>query len=126
MKVALSSDGYSIVSSGQAFLFGSDKDLEIHVQADNGFEFGVILKFVTDDSERYRVDKSMDDNRITLTCVNFEDSGTGLSRPVRLARIDDKELFLMFWSYLEGADHGKVRSVKYTIFMQEQLSGRVC
>lgn len=126
MKVALSSDGYSIVSSGQVFLFGSDKDREIHVQADNGFEFGVILKFVTDDSERYRVDKSMDDNRITLTCVNFEDSGTGLSRPVRLARIDDKELFLMFWSYLEGADHGKVRSVKYTIFMQEQLSGRVC
>lgn len=126
MKVALSSDGYSIVSSGQVFLFGADKTLEIHVQADNGFEFGVILKFVTDDSEKYRVDKSMDDNRITLTCVNFEDSGTGLSRPVRLARIDDKELFLMFWSYLEGADHGKVRSVKYTIFMQEQLSGRVC
>lgn len=126
MKVALSSDGYSIVSSGQAFLFGADKTLEIHVQADNGFEFGVILKFVTDDSEKYRVDKSMDDNRITLTCVNFEDAGTGLSRPVRLARIDDKELFLMFWSYLEGSDHGKVRSVKYTIFMQEQLSGRVC
>lgn len=126
MKVALSSDGYSIVSSGQAFLFGADKDLEIHVQADNGFEFGVILKFVTDDSEKYRIDKSMDDNRITLTCVNFEDAGTGLSKPVRLARIDDKELFLMFWSYLEGADHGKVRSVKYTIFMQEQLSGRVC
>lgn len=126
MKVALSSDGYSIVSSGQTFLFGADKTLEIHVQADNGFEFGVILKFVTDDSEKYRIDKSMDDNRITLTCVNFEDAGTGLSRPVRLARIDDKELFLMFWSYLEGSDHGKVRSVKYTIFMQEKLSGRVC
>lgn len=121
MQISLSSGNYNIVSSGQTFLFGLDKDLKINMIADNGFEFSVILKFAKDLYGEYRIDRRIDGNMIILTCFNFDDMGTGLTRPISIAQIEGREVFLMFWSYLEGRENGKVRSVKYTIFMSDNL-----
>ena len=37
MQISLSSGDYNIADSGQVFLFGEDKDLTIHVSANDGF-----------------------------------------------------------------------------------------
>lgn len=120
MQVSLSSGNYDIISNGQAFLFGLNKDFRINVVADNNFEFSVVMKFKKDNYGNSRIDKKLNDNTIVLTCFNFDDMGTGLTKPFSLARIEGKELFLMFWSYLEGSENGAARSVKYTIFMSKK------
>lgn len=117
MQVTLSSGPYKIVSHGQVFLFGINKDLKINILTEDKFEFSVNLKFVNDSYGERRVNKILEKNVINLTCYNFDDVGTGLTKPMSLAKIDGKELFLTFWSYLEGGENGSVRSVKYTIFM---------
>lgn len=124
MQINLSSGNYKIVSSGQTFLFGLYEDLKITIMADNGFKFSVVLKFEVDlknETDLYgkqKIDKKIDGNIIILTCFNFDDEGTGLTKPISIAQIEGKEVFLMFWSYLEGSENGKVRSVKYTIFYE--------
>lgn len=116
MQIRLSSGDYSIVSSGQTFLFGLDKNLKITFIADDDFEFSVILEFKNDLYGEYKIDKRVDGKTVILTCFNFDDVGTGLTKPIRIARMEGKEVFLMFWSYLEGSEKGRVRSVKYTVF----------
>ena len=69
---------------------------------------------------KQQIDKILTENTITFTCLNFNDRGTGFSKPMSIAQIDGKEVFLMLWSYLEGAEEiGKTRSVKYTIFQEK-------
>lgn len=121
MQIRLSSGDYNIVSSGQTFLFGLDKNLKITFIADNGLEFSIILEFINDGCGECKVDKRADGKTVILTCLNFDDMGTGLTRPIRIARIEGTEVFLMFWSYLEGSENGKVRSVKYTVFTGRHL-----
>lgn len=118
MRVRLSSGNYSVIDSGQVFLFREEDELKIDIAAENGFAFSLILLFTKDASNQLKIDKTVEENRITVLCHNFLDQGTGLMAPVSLARIDGKELLLMFWSYLEGGDQ-KVRSVKYTIFYEK-------
>lgn len=125
MQINLSSDQYSIVSSGQAFLFGVDANLKIDIVSDSNFEFSVVLEFQQDSSNEQRLEQKNDGNVITLTCHNFHDEGTGLTKPMKLARIDGKNLFLMFWSYVEGEADRKSRNVKYTIFMSKNVGENV-
>lgn len=121
MQVNLSSGGYHIIDSGQTFLFGLDENLEIDIIASNGFAFSVILNFYNDTSTEYRIEKEIVENKIKLSCYNFIDVGTGLDSPVNIATVDGKQLYLLFWSYLEGKGQGKgkVRTVKYTIFYEK-------
>lgn len=121
MQVSLSSGNYHIVSSGQTFLFGLDKDLKLIITADNHFQFSIVLKFEKDSYGERRMDTRVNGNTIILNCFNFDDMGTGLTKPLSVAKIEGKEIFFMFWSYLEGAEKGKARSVKYTIFMSDNL-----
>lgn len=119
MQVRLSSGEYNIVNSGQTFLFGEDKDLTIDIIANDNFEFSITLKFLKDTSGEQRIESEIIENAIIISCINFDDIGTGLISPVRIAAIDGKELYIMFWSYLKGQEEGKVRSVKYTIFYEK-------
>lgn len=121
MQVSLSSGNYHIISSGQTFLFGLDKDLRLIITADNHFQFSIVLKFEEDSSNERRIDTKINGDTIILNCFNFDDMGTGLTKPLSIAQVEGKEIFFIFWSYLEGAERGKVRSVKYTIFMNDNL-----
>jgi hypothetical protein len=124
MQISLSSDNYSIVSSGQAFLFGADKDLKINILEDNGNESAIVLEFKQDASGEQRIEQDIKDDTLTLNCFNFNDAGTGLTVPVNIGEIDGHKVFLMFWSSVEGKN-GKVRSVKYTLFMGDHLGESV-
>ena len=116
MLISLSSGNYDIVSSGQAFLFSKDKDFRIDIQADNGFSFSLILNFIENESDKRDLQVKTNNNEIMLTCVNFESAGAGLKEPFKLAEIDGRNLYFLFWSYLEGKAS---RSVKYTLFAEK-------
>lgn len=118
MHVNLSSGGYDIVDSGQVFLFGEDKDLKIDIITDDHFQFSVVLKFYKNDLNEPKVEKEVVEQTIYLSCMNFDDMGTGLVAPFSVATLDGRELYLLFWSYLEGKAGEKVRSVKYTLFYE--------
>ena len=119
MQVNLSSDNYSIISNGITFLFGEDKDLTIEVTADNGFQFKIVMEFKIDDNSESRIDTKFYENEIRMLCFNFQESGTGMKWPVKIGTIEGKEMYLIFWSYLDGEHEKKVRSVEYTIFLEK-------
>lgn len=114
MEISLSSNNYKIINSGQTFLFEPDSDFSINITADNDFDFSIVIRFKNDTLGEQRIEKNVKNNTIQLICWNFDSSGTGISKPICVARIDGRELYFMFWSYLEG--NGTTRSVKYTIF----------
>lgn len=119
MQVSLKSGDYSIIDSGQVFLFEENKDLKINIVADDGYECSVVLEFLKDDSGELQISGEVNGDILTFTCSNFKDNGSGLSVPVSIGEIDGKKVFFIFWSYLEGNGPVKVRSVKYTIFSKE-------
>ena len=120
MEIIMSSGNYKIIDSGQVFLFGLDDELRMDVDTNKGFVFSMIFKFINDDTKEMRVDKKIEENTISFTCVNFEGLGTGFSSPMSIAKIEGKELLLMLWSYLDGdSERGRVRDVKYTIFLEK-------
>lgn len=118
MQVSVSSGEYNIIYNGYTFLFGKEENLRVDILADHDFHFSVVLEFLKDDSATERsIEKTVNGNTITFSCKNFEDNGAGLASPENIAVINGKELYLMFWSYVEGNE--KNRSVKYTIFCQK-------
>ncbi|MBQ3515557.1 MAG: hypothetical protein IJA32_17475 [Lachnospiraceae bacterium] len=120
MQITLSSGNYNIIDSGQAFLFDENEDFRIDVDAKDDFKFSMIFKFMTDATKQQQVDKIVKENAIVFNCLNFNDLGTGFSKPMSIAKVDGKEMFLMLWSYLDGREEiGKTRSVKYTIFQEK-------
>ena len=125
MQINLSSGEYSIVSSGQTFLFGLDENLKIDIVSESNFDFSVILEFQQDSSNEQRIDQKSDGNVMTLTCHNFHSEGTGLAKPMELAQVDGKTLLLMFWSYIEGEGGRGVRNVTYTIFMSRNAGENI-
>ena len=110
MLVSLSSGKYDIVASGQAFLFSKDKDLRIDIQADNG------LNFIENESVEQDLQLKTNDREIVLTCINFANTGAGVKEPVKVATISGRNLYFIFWAYLEGTVS---RSVKYTLFSEK-------
>lgn len=116
MLISLSSGNYDIIASGQAFLFSKDKDFRIDIQSDKGFVFLLTLNFIENESGKRDMEVKTNDNEIVLTCLNFESTGAGLREPVKLAEIDSRNLYFIFWSYLEGKAS---RSVKYTLFAEK-------
>lgn len=119
MQINLSSGNYNIISSGQVFLFGEEEHFRIDLIADDGFQFALVLKFLKDSSEEIYVKQEVEGNTIIYTCSNFQDEGAGVVEPLKIATVGGKQLFFMFWSYLEGVPEKKqVRSIKYTIYSE--------
>lgn len=120
MQINLSSGNYNIISSGQVFLFGEEEHFRIDVIADDGFQFAVVLKFLKDSFEEMKITQKTEKNTIVLICSNFQDNGAGSVNPFHIATVGGKQLFFMFWSYLEGTpEKGQARSIKYTIYSEK-------
>lgn len=119
MQVDLSSGGYSIVTSGNVFLFHESNELTIKVTGKDGFNVCVSLKFINDESREQKINRDILNDRLVLSCYNFGGDGTGLSRPAYIADVNNKKVYLMFWMYEEGIKERKARSVKYTLFSEQ-------
>lgn len=119
MQVTLSSGNYQIMDSGQVFLF-RDENLKMTVDTEKGYVFTLNLKFLNIDMLDTRIDKKVLGDEMEIQCINFGRLGTGLVEPMSIAKVDGKELLLMFWTNGEGNEKDtQVRSVKYTIYMEK-------
>ena len=111
MQVHLSSGNFSILASGEAFLFGPYEDLTIQIDDGNEFQVKIVMKFTEDASGDY--------DSLVITCVNFSSIGTGLKRPAHIADVNGKKVYFMFSSSYLGDKEDKARSVKYTVFWEK-------
>lgn len=120
MQVKLSSQQYEILDHGTVFLFAGNSDLTLDIIADDSFEFILSLNFTEDISRARSLETEILENRITLTCINFSSDGTGLTVPMELAVVNEKKIYFMFWTYLEGNEDGKprARKVEYTLYSE--------
>lgn len=114
MQISLSSGEYKIIDSRQVYLFDQDADFRMDIQTDNGFEFSLLFKFELDNRKKQEMQCITEGNAIHIICRNFADEGCGTAEPLRIARVEDKQWYIIFWSYREG--DRKIRSVRYTIF----------
>lgn len=120
MQVKLMSQQHEILDYGTVFLFGENADLTLNIVTDNSFEFILSISFIDDISKTQSLNTEVLGNCIKLTCINFSDEGTGLTEPMELAVVDEKKLYLMFWTFMEGTEEGKpkVRKIEYTLYSE--------
>ena len=121
MQVKLSSGQKEILDHGTVFLFDENADLSLDITGDNSYNLRLVLKFTNDSLQKQSIKTERLENCIEMTCVNFQSSGTGLRTPAKIAVVDGKEIYITFWSYLEGRGKNDkwVRKVEYTLFGEE-------
>ena len=114
MKTELSSGNYSIVSSGEAFLFDKSSDLTIKLTENNVY---VALKivFISNDSGKQVVETKIQDDMLLVNCINFS-RDTGLKEPMHVASVRGQRFYLMLWSCVDGSGGYELRRVKYTVY----------
>lgn len=115
MQVKLSSGQKEILDHGTVFLFDENADLTLDITGDNSYNLR------NDSLQKQSIQTERLENCIEMTCVNFQSSGTGLRTPAKIAVVDGKEIYITFWSYLEGRGKNDkwVRKVEYTLFVEE-------
>lgn len=119
MQVHLSSGNYSIIASGESFLFGPYEDLTIQADDGNEFQVKIVMKFTEDASGEHDINTDVENDSLVITCVNFSSMGTGLKRPAHIADVNGKKVYFMFSSSYLGDKEDKTRSVKYTVFWEK-------
>lgn len=119
MQVHLSSGNYSIIASGEAFLFGPCEDLKIRVDDGKEFHIEIVMKFTEDASGEHDINTDVVNDSLVITCVNFSSMGTGVNRPAHIADVNGKKVYFMFSSGYLGNKENKARSVKYTVFLEK-------
>lgn len=120
MQVKLSSQNREIISHGTVFLFNENGDLTLNIYAENSFELVLTINFSKDISQEKKIETSVSDNHLKITCINFASMGTGMTAPLEVAIIDGKKIYFMFWAYLEGNEENKIkaRKVEYTLYSE--------
>lgn len=122
ITIDITSGNYKILQSGVVESFSENSDVTFCVSEDDGSDdLFVKLAFVRDDTKQTRIDRSINKNTIELVCVNFNDNGTGLGKPVALAKTQAGILYFRFWAYLSGFDprQEKTRRIEYTFYIGE-------
>ena len=114
MELNISTNQHKVIESGSIISYEKDSDIEMNVAFENGFSFKILFLFIDEKIKESRLDKEIKEgNKIIFKCVNFDNAlGTGTVKPVSLATIENKEVFLHFWVYLL-ADKG-ARKLEYT------------
>ena len=74
------------------------------------------MNFIENESVEQDLQLKTNDREIVLTCINFANTGAGVKEPVKVATISGRNLYFIFWAYLEGTVS---RSVKYTLFSEK-------
>ena len=121
MQVRLSSGNYSILASGESFLFGPYEDLAIQIDDGNEFQIKIVMKFREDTSGEQEINTDVQNDSLVITCVNFSSMSTGLKRPAHIADVNGKKIYFMFSSSCLGEKEDKTRNVKYTVFWENKM-----
>ena len=119
MITNIGTDKYHIIESNMILLFEKDANLTLSFKFDD-FLFDIKLIFNTDDSIEGGITKNVNGNKIEIKCTNFNNSlGTGTIKPIDIAIIDGKNLYIHFWSHLYTSEKdASVRKLEYTVFLE--------
>ena len=117
------SDEYKVIETNVVCLFNPYSELLLHFETGcDGFSFNVKLFFETDETkEEQFVEKKVTENEFVVRFTNFDNPfGSGTSKPIELATLDGKELYMHIWIYAIGKSDRKTtaRKVEYTVFME--------
>lgn len=122
MKINIYTSNYEVIDHGTVFLFDENSDLTFDIDTGKEFSFQLTIKFINDDNGKQIINRTinLENKVITMECLNFLSSGTGTSKPIEIATVKGKKIYLSFWMYLEGDYEGKdkTRSLKYTFFLE--------
>ena len=117
MDVKAINNGYNVIYSDSIILYDDKTDLELNIEANKNFSFDIIFQFYEDGTKKTKIEKEVTGNTLVLKCLNFDSrSGTGTTRPISIATIDQKTWKLHFWLYLLGENDTRTRKIEYTIF----------
>ena len=122
MITNISSGKYSILESNVVYLVDDESDLTLHFAFKDDFQFDLHITFIVDeDVAGARLERKTNGNVLEAMCYNFNNSlGTGTSIPINVATIDDKKMYIHFWSFLLGdANKKQARKIEYTVFMEK-------
>lgn len=123
MITQIFSDAYEVIESNTVYLFNPYSELFLHFETGyEEFRFDVKLYFETDrKKEGQFVEKKVTENEFLVQFTNFDNPfGSGTSKPLELATVNDKELYMHIWIYAIGKSGEKTtaRKVEYTVFME--------
>lgn len=121
MEILKSSGKLSIIDTGTVYLPDLESDFTLHFCEKPDFEMTLEIKFITNETEKYSVKRRIDGTKICYECVNFDEEGVGTIEPIELLTFNGKQMYIMFWSYLQGKLKGKkqARKIEYTIFLEK-------
>lgn len=121
MITSISTGDYNVIESNTIYLFKNDADLELDFKFGD-FVFKIIFLFVDNkEIDGNKLEYQGNENIIEFTCTNFNNVlGTGTTSPIEIAIIDNKKLYIHFWSFIHGNYDKKqyVRKVDYTVFWE--------
>lgn len=118
MDINVTSNEYKVISSGTVAAFNDQSDITFHFNGTD-FKFDLKILFEKTDSEKIRINRTINEDEIIFECENFDDAGAGTSAPVELATYQGEKVYIRFWSYLEGdvSNQQKTRKIEYTFFL---------
>lgn len=114
-------DDYEILENDTVLLPGKVSNLRLHFKFEE-FEFDFQMQFIeNDENSEQNLKLKIEETLIRVQCTNFNNPlGTGTVKPIEIATIDGKKLFIHFWSYLLGNEEKKqkTRRVEYTVLIE--------
>lgn len=123
MIIDISTGEYKVLETDTIYLFEPYSDLKLHFEtAYAEFVFDVKLLFITDkENKMQKVKKEVNGNEIVFEFTNFDNPfGSGTTKPIELATINDKKIYIHIWIYAVAKEENNVitRKVEYTVFME--------
>lgn len=113
LTISEKSGSFFILESKTIMLASKDEELSIDVKTEKGFKFKLAFKFIERDDPGLDMAYEGKNGVIIFYCTNFNTPiGAGTNTPIEIAVIDEKKVYIHFWSYLLG---GKTRRFDYTI-----------
>ena len=118
MQITKMSKEKKILDSGSIITFDSTADISFDVQFDNNFSFKLIFKFENDaNNKSHSLNFNLLDNTITFSCVNFNNVlGTGTKKPLEIATVENKKVFITFWVTAMGLE--SLKRLDYSIYQE--------
>ena len=119
MHINLSSGNYHIIASGSTFLYDPWGDLSISIEGNKQPFLSLVLKFSKDNETGPRIETTVEDDTLIVTCYQFSGAQDRLKSPTHIATINDKEISILFSSQFIGNKEQATRKVEYTIFAEK-------
>lgn len=119
MNISIKSNDYEVIGNGIVIAYGQDSDITFHFNDGKGYIFDLKFVFKYDDSKNMVINRSSLGNTILYECYNFYNEGTGSSEPIKVAPYHEQNIYIRFWTSLDGniSEQGKTRKLEYTFFL---------